>query len=117
MLVLVRGVGDIGSAVAHRLFQEGYGVVLHDEPEPTTTRRGMAFADAIFDGHATLDGVRAVRADDLGHVTQALAQRDAITVYAGQWEPLLAAVRHRVLVDARLDVHVHDPGALRAERW
>ena len=70
MLVLVRGVGDIGSAVAHRLFQEGYGVVLHDEPKPTTTRRGMAFADAMFDGHATLDGVRAVRADDLG---QALA--------------------------------------------
>ncbi len=105
MMILVRGVGDIGSAVAHRLFQEGYGVVLHDEPCPTTTRRGMAFADALFDGHATLDGVRAVRADDLEHVTQILAQRDVITVYAGQWEPLLAAVQHRVLVDARMRKH------------
>jgi hypothetical protein len=38
MLCLVRGVGDIGSAVAHLVF------VLHDEPAPTTTRRGMAFA-------------------------------------------------------------------------
>jgi hypothetical protein len=33
MLVLVRGVGDIESAVAHHLFQEGYGVVLPDDPE------------------------------------------------------------------------------------
>ena len=54
MIVLVRGVGDIGSAVAHRLFGAGYGVVIHDDPQPTTTRRGMAFADAVFDGRASL---------------------------------------------------------------
>jgi len=39
-IILVRGVGDIGSAVAHRLFREGYGVVIHDDPKPTMTRRG-----------------------------------------------------------------------------
>src|SRR5262245_28750344 len=60
--VVVRGVGDIGSAIAHRLFRDGYTVVLHDLPTPTTTRRGMAFADAVFDGHAALEGVHAVRA-------------------------------------------------------
>ena len=55
--MLVRGVGDIGSAVAHRLFLAGHLVVVHDGEQPTTTRRGMAFADAIFDGRTTLDGV------------------------------------------------------------
>jgi len=75
-IILVRGVGDIGSAVAHRLFREGYCVVIHDDPKPTMTRRGMAFADAAFDGHAVLDGVRAVRADDLERVKQVLARRD-----------------------------------------
>jgi len=44
MLCLVRGVGDIGSTVTHLVFHEGYAVVLRDEPAPTTTRRGMAFA-------------------------------------------------------------------------
>ena len=63
VVVIVRGVGDIGSAVAHLLFREGYGVALHDEPLPATTRRGMAFADTAFDGQAELDGVRAVRAE------------------------------------------------------
>jgi hypothetical protein len=47
LTVVVRGVGDVGSAVAHRLFVEGYAVVIHDGPTPTTTRRGMAFADAV----------------------------------------------------------------------
>jgi xanthine dehydrogenase accessory factor len=55
--VLVRGVGDVGSAVAAVLFRAGYAVVLHDEPAPATPRRGMAFADAVFDGTAALDGL------------------------------------------------------------
>jgi xanthine dehydrogenase accessory factor len=105
VIVLVRGVGDIGSAVAQRLFQAGYGIVLHDEPKPTTTRRGMAFADSIFDGRATLDEIRAVRADELEHVKQALAEREAIPVYVRPWGPLLATLGHHVLVDARMRKH------------
>jgi len=52
--VLVHGVGDIGSAVAHRLFLAGHVVVVHDSEQSTTTRRGMAFTDAIFDGRTML---------------------------------------------------------------
>jgi phosphoglycerate dehydrogenase-like enzyme len=33
--VLVRGVGDVGSAVAAVLFHAGYRVALHDEPGPS----------------------------------------------------------------------------------
>ena len=31
--ILVRGAGDVGSAVAHRLFTAGYAVVLHNDYE------------------------------------------------------------------------------------
>ena len=62
LTVVVRGVGDIGSAVAHCLFLEDYTVVIHDDPTPPTTRRGMAFADAVFDGSAILENVHDVRA-------------------------------------------------------
>ncbi len=105
MVVLVRGVGDIGSVVAHLLFQAGYGVAVHDDPRPTTTRRGMAFADAVFDGEAVLDEVRAVRADTVEQVVHALNRRDAVPVYVGPLESLLAALGHRVLVDARMRKH------------
>jgi xanthine dehydrogenase accessory factor len=105
MTVLVRGVGDIGSAVAHRLFSEDYAVVIHDEPLPTSTRRGMAFADAVFDGHAVLDGVRAVRADDLERAKAALASHDVIAVYVRPLGPLIAVLHPRVIVDARMRKH------------
>ena len=91
--------------MAHYLFRAGYGVVIQDDPKPTTTRRGMAFADAIFDGHSTLDSVRAIRAEDLEQVGQALVRREAIPVYVRPWGPLRATLGHRVLVDARMRKH------------
>jgi xanthine dehydrogenase accessory factor len=103
--VLVRGVGDIGSAVAHRLFCEGYGVILHDDPQPTTTRRGMAFTDAVFDGHAELDDVRAVRTDDLAHVEAMLLAHEVIPVHVRLLAPLLSAFEPHGLVDARMRKH------------
>jgi xanthine dehydrogenase accessory factor len=105
MLCLVRGVGDIGSAVAHVLFREGYAVVLHDQPKPTTTRRGMAFADAVFDGHAVLEGVRGVVAADLDRVKHLVTARETIPVYVRDLGPLLKVLQPTVLVDARMRKH------------
>ena len=103
--VLVRGVGDIGSAIAHRLFIEEYNVALHDDPKPTTTRRGMAFADAVFDGRAVLDGVRAMRFDDLLQVRRAAAARAAIPVCVRPLAAVLAVLQPWAVVDARMHKH------------
>lgn len=103
--VVVRGVGDIGSAVAHRLFREGHAVVIHDGPQPTTSRRLMAFADTVFDGQALLEGVRAVRADDVQQVEGALAAGTSIPVHVGSLDVLLRAIVPAVLVDARMRKH------------
>lgn len=103
--ILVRGVGDIGSAVAHRLFHEGYSVVVHDDPKPASTRRGMAFADAIFDGQALLDGVRAVHAYGFDQVKEVLAVQEVIPVCVRDVGLLLTAIQPHVLVDARMRKH------------
>jgi len=92
-------------AVAHRLFLEGYAVVMHDEPTPTTTRRGMAFADAVFDGSAVLENVTAVRADDLARVREALSEHRAIPIYVRDIDSLLANLLPDILVDARMRKH------------
>jgi xanthine dehydrogenase accessory factor len=111
-LVLVRGVGDIGSAIAHRLFREGYHVVIHDDPKPTTSRRGMAFADAVFEGQAILEGIRAVRSDDPEQVRRAAVAHEVIPVSVAPWKPFLLELAPVVLVDARLRKH-NAPDVLR----
>ncbi len=96
--VLIRGSGDIGSAVAHLLLREGHDVVIHDVALPAAPRRGMAFADAIFDGACELDGVAARRIDDLA----APRAGGDVFVTAAVFDDVLEAVAPDVLVDARM---------------
>jgi xanthine dehydrogenase accessory factor len=102
VVVLVRGIGDVGSAVAHRLFSAGHAVAIHDGPAPATTRRTMAFTDAVFDGQATLAGVAAIRADGLEQAAALLTARDTIPVVVANFTPALAALTPTILVDARM---------------
>jgi xanthine dehydrogenase accessory factor len=97
--VLIRGSGDVGSAVAHLLAREGHEVVIHDVALPAAPRRGMAFADAIFDGSCDLEGVRARRIDDVDGLRAGGADVLVTTVELGD---ALAAVVPDVLVDARM---------------
>jgi len=106
-VVLVRGSGDVGSAVAHRLFSSGHRVVIHDVQLPAAPRRGMAFTDAVFDGGCILEDVEARRVDDLEALSPALAERSAVCVTILDLGRVLAAVRPDVLVDARMRKRAH----------
>jgi xanthine dehydrogenase accessory factor len=97
--VLIRGSGDVGSAVAHVLHGAGHHVVIHDVALPAAPRRGMAFADAIFDGACELAGVRAWRVDG---VDELCAGDGPVLVTTAGLGDALAAVAPDVLVDARM---------------
>ncbi len=99
---IVRGTGDVGSAVAHALFRAGHAVILHDAPEPLHLRRGMAFADALFDGISRLDAVMGKRARDSSDVRKMISCRGAIPAFAGELADLLDVVQSGVVVDARM---------------
>jgi xanthine dehydrogenase accessory factor len=100
--VLVRGLGDVASAVAVVLHRAGCHVLLQDTAIPTTSRRGMAFSDAVFDGEAELDGLTAclLRAPDELRTT--LMARKALPVTTSGLEDALSALPFDVLVDARM---------------
>ena len=99
--VLIRGCGDVGSAVAHLLLRGGHEVVIHDVALPAAPRRGMAFADAIFDGACELDGVRARRAE-LARAGRGGARAEVLVSVAPELGDVLAALLPDVLVDARM---------------
>lgn len=103
--VLVRGSNDVGSAVAHRLIRAGYAVVIHDLPAPTTTRRKMAFTDAIFDGSAVLEGLIAVRWSNLEELSGEFSFPEMIPVVVQDFDQLLETMQPEILVDARMRKH------------
>lgn len=111
--ILVRGSGDVASAVAHQLYGAGYKVVMHDAAFPAATRRTMAFCDAIFDGQATLAGVRAKLCANISELIAALDAHALIPVSTANLLELLPMLQPQVLVDARMRKH-HQPEAQMA---
>lgn len=102
--ILIRGSNDVASAVAHRLFRAGYGVVMQDDPKPAVTRRKMAFAEAIFDGEAILEGVVARRVEKM-NLRILMLTPTFIPVMTGEIYRLAEKLRPQVLVDARMRKH------------
>ncbi len=103
--ILVRGSGDVGSAVAHTLFRAGYAVLIQDSAQPTATRRKMAFCDAIFDGTAILEGVYAQLVAILPDVIALLSRHELIPITTLDVSLVLTTIRPDVLVDARMRKH------------
>jgi xanthine dehydrogenase accessory factor len=62
--ILVRGGGDLASGVVWRLHQSGFRVLVTEIPEPLAVRRKVAFCEAVYDGQAEVEGVRAVLVKD-----------------------------------------------------
>ncbi|WP_417783752.1 hypothetical protein [Terasakiella pusilla] len=101
-VALVRGVGDVGSAIAWTLFQAGYVVIAHETRQPRTIRRKMAFCDALWTGEALLEEVSAVRIDRLEEVRRRATDDRVIALYTGSFDALVEAVRPDVIVDGRI---------------
>jgi xanthine dehydrogenase accessory factor len=58
-LTLVRGGGDIGTGVALRLIRSGFRVVITEIAQPLAVRRTVAFAEAIYTGEISVEGITA----------------------------------------------------------
>jgi xanthine dehydrogenase accessory factor len=98
----VKGAGDVGSAVAHTLFTRGYRVVLVESAAPSTARRAMSFAEAVFAGQAVLEGVTARRADDAASLQRLVTQGEVLPVWVGPPDEAARQLQPEAVVDARM---------------
>jgi xanthine dehydrogenase accessory factor len=71
-LVLIKGAGDLGSGVALRLHRCGFSVVMTETKQPLAVRRGVAFGQAVYDGHTIVQGVTARLVGDVAQSQEAL---------------------------------------------
>jgi xanthine dehydrogenase accessory factor len=100
--VLVLGGGDVGSAVAHRLFRAGLEVLICERAASAHARRGMAFTDALFDGSAVLAGVEARWQADIAGVFACWETRRHLPIVTLPDNQLMAQLRFDVIVEATM---------------
>ncbi len=93
---VVRGAGDLGSGVLHRLWQAGFQPVATDIPEPVTVRREVAFASAIYQGKIEIEGVTGKLTD------RAIPARDFIPVIIDPDSRFIKDYSPRIIIDATM---------------
>ncbi len=57
--ILVRGGGDLASGVALRLYRAGLQIIISELEQPLAVRRTVSFAEAVYAGEVTVEGVTA----------------------------------------------------------
>jgi xanthine dehydrogenase accessory factor len=99
-LVVVRGGGGLGTAVAHRLLRSGFTVLVTELAQPLAVRRGAAFAEAVYRGQAQVEGVTARLAND-AMLGMAFTVVGELPVLVDMADDVLARMRPAIAVDAR----------------
>lgn len=58
-ILVIKGAGDLASGVAYRLFRSGFGIIMTEIAEPMVVRRTVSFAEAVYAGTVSVEGVTA----------------------------------------------------------
>ncbi|TEB04529.1 hypothetical protein Psch_03289 [Pelotomaculum schinkii] len=98
-LVVIRGAGDLASGVAYRLYNSGLDVIMTEIERPLVVRRTVSFAEAVYAGRVTIEGIDACLA---GSVEEALSllEKRIIPVLVDPEAVVVKLARPAVVVDA-----------------
>ena len=97
-LIIIRGAGDLATAVAIRLHNSGFRVICLETDKPTVIRRTVSFAQAVFDGKACVEGVSA-RLVSIDDIDKAFSE-DAIPVIVDPSGESIRTLHPEILIDA-----------------
>ena len=100
-LIIVRGGGDLATGTIHRLCSAGLRVLVLETTQPAAIRRQVALCEAVYEGEATVEGLRAVRIEALEQAQSVWAQ-GAVPVLVDPEGACIARAKPEVVVDAIL---------------
>lgn len=106
-LILIRGGGDLASGVALRLHRAGLKVLISELDQPLAVRRSVSFAEAVYEGQITIEGVtgRFVKREQVESTLDA----GEIPVLVDPDAVVLTELPIQIVVDGRLTKHPPAP--------
>ncbi|MCD4749358.1 MAG: EF2563 family selenium-dependent molybdenum hydroxylase system protein [Thermoanaerobaculales bacterium] len=100
--ILIRGGGELASAVAHHLHGAGFTKILLLERQfPKAVRRQVCFSEAVLDGKSTVDGVTAELITSFDQVEEKHTV-GSIAVMVGSLEPALENWKPDVFIEGTM---------------
>ncbi len=100
-LVVVRGAGDLATGAITALHRAGYDVVATEVEKPTVIRRTVAFAEALYTGSMTIEGVKCTVAESAEDCRNILKMGE-VALIADKDGNIIKEMKPTVVVDAIL---------------
>jgi xanthine dehydrogenase accessory factor len=97
--VIIRGAGEMASAVGVVLHRVGFSVIMTELEVPLAIRRTVCFSDTMLKGTAEVDGIRSDKADYTNYL--GILRNGNIPVIIDSIE-LIKKIKPEIYVDARL---------------
>ena len=101
MLTVIKGAGDIASGIALRLKHAKFDVVMTDIERPMAIRRTVCFSQAIVNGTAQVEDVKAEKANNAEEIKKILSMGN-IAVIADEKAEIIKVLKPEAVVDAIL---------------
>jgi xanthine dehydrogenase accessory factor len=99
LIILIRGGGEVASAIAHRLARCNFRVCLTEVAYPEAVCRGVTFCEAIYDGGKEVEGIVAQSVNSIEEVFAVWAA-DKIPITVDPQARIKDLLRPEVLIDA-----------------
>lgn len=100
--IVVKGAGEMASAVAWRLYMSNFRKILMLEAaNPLAVRREVSFCEAVYDGQKDVEKVRAVRVRNPDEVLTCWQKGEIAVMVDPHWQSL-KVMKPQVIVDAVL---------------
>jgi xanthine dehydrogenase accessory factor len=100
-LILLRGGGDLATGVALRLHRAGIQAIIAELAQPLAVRRAVSFAEAVYEGVHTVEGITARRVGP-NKLSVALAAREIPVLVDPAAQILMTSLFFLAVIDARL---------------
>ena len=100
-LVVVRGGGDLATGVVYRLMRSGFQVIILEIEKPTVIRRTVAFAEAVYQGTAAVEGIQAIRVQSAREALQK-SKENIVPIIVDPYGDSLSILKPHIVVDAIL---------------
>ena len=98
-IVAIRGGGEIGTAIAHKLQRSGFKVFIIENDAPISIRRTVAYAQAVFQGEMTVEGIKGIRVVDAEEILGAWEKKQIPVIVDSECH-ILREIPVDILVDA-----------------
>jgi len=99
--VVIRGGGDLASGVAVCLHEAGYSVVVTELAQPLVVRRAVSFAEAVYEGSCTVEGIRGRKAESTAQAVNILKAGEIAVLVDPDCESL-QSLEPIAIVDGRM---------------